>query len=275
MIRETDYKNCEIWKTKEDFSSCSLDVIVLSFNGLETSKDFLKFFLLNTPHDNVRLIWVDNGSSDGTRKFLQKTFDEVVENGVLILSNTNLGVIEGRNLGFDVSNFINGEEPPCEKLMFLDNDQFVGEGWLEHHLAVLDQGYDLVGVEAWQLSDSFMPVLHIKRLNQFFHYVGCGGMVIKREVTDEIGMFDTRFSPAYFEDPDFCLRSVESGFKIGWNIKAKIVHMPHRTLGQIDSNKKHKILLSSLFKFREKWKGKRLPVMRQKHLEVFSSLQER
>ena len=270
MIQIKDYKNCEIWKTQED-SSCPLDLIVLSFNGLPTSKDFLKFFLQNTPHDKVRLIWVDNGSSDGTTTFLKKTFDAVVENGILVLSKTNLGVIEGRNLGFDVSGFIDGDKGPCDKLMFLDNDQFVCEGWLDQHMSVLDEGYDLVGVEAWQLSDSFMPVLHIKRLNQFFHYVGCGGMIIRRKVTDKIGMFDERFSPAYFEDPDFCLRAMENGFKIGWNAKAKIIHMPHRTLGQVNQSKKHKILLSSLFKFREKWKGKRLPVIRQKNLEVFSS----
>jgi GT2 family glycosyltransferase len=79
--------------------------------------------------------------------------------------------------------------------------------------------YDLVGADAWLMDSSFMPRHNCKKKGDPYTYVGCGGMMVKKEVVDRLGLFDEQFNPAYFEDPDFNFRAREAGFKIGWNQK--------------------------------------------------------
>jgi len=78
-----------------------------------------------------------------------------------------------------------------------------------------------VGCEAWQMlppgrqsgkfftgteviDRSYYPFRKCIKPDETFTYIGCGGTLIKRSVYDKIGLFDEQFSPAYFEDPDFC-----------------------------------------------------------------------
>jgi GT2 family glycosyltransferase len=197
-------------------------------------------------------------------------FNKNIKNGVLVFSKTNLGVINGRNLLYKISSIINGRGENFEYLMFLDNDQMVFGDWLDHHASVLNSSKaDVAGVEAWLMSPGFMPIENVKTINKSFSYVGCGGMLVKREVVENIGMFDERFNPAYFEDPDFIFRCIEKGYKVAWNIKAKIIHKPHQTLGNIKNNDRIKILQESHKKFCEKWKGKKPPVIKQIKIKEF------
>jgi len=238
----------------------SLDIIVLSHNNKKITKDFLSFLYKNSKSDcfSYRLVMVDNGSTDGTQDFLVN-FLEKKENATLILSKKNTGVIKGRNLGY----YYGSENTSSEFLMFLDNDQFVQKRWLDQHLGLISLNYDLIGVEAWVMTRNLMPSRRLTSLNQAFNYVGCGGMVVRRKVIQSIGLFDVGFSPAYFEDPDFCIRAYKAGFKIGWNSKAKICHLGHQTLGTLStSNKKEKFMRSWKY-FRSKWKYHSLPYINQ------------
>ena len=233
--------------------NASVDVIVLTHNAEDTISDFLNAFTKNT-HADHRLILMDNGSSDDTmREFL--LFPNVLAHS----SCDNLGVIGGRNKAFEHSS--------ADIVVFLDDDQFVHPGWLSHHLDVMNRGYDIVGVEAWSMTSRFYPNKQVVDITDSFNYVGCGGMMIRRHVIDSIGLFDEAFSPAYFEDPDFCFRAIEAGYKIGWNVNAKITHLSHSTLGS-DAAAEKRFLLSHR-KFIEKWRGKPLSYMKQDFLPEF------
>ena len=174
-------------------------IIVLSYNGLDITKKFLKDLYANT--ENFLLIIIDNGSTDGSADYLG-SFAAKRDNVVFEASDTNLGVINGRNHGFQM--YLGLEDKP-EYVCFLDNDQFVQKGWLEHHHAVLEQsGCDIVGVEAWLLDKNLKPVEQCKRFGGPWSYIGCGGMLMKAAIPEKIGLFDQQFNPCYFEDPDFC-----------------------------------------------------------------------
>jgi len=258
----------------EDISECqsnvyklvdkgfNVDLIVLSYNGLSVTKKFLDLLYSNTNFKDFHLIMIDNGSSDDTPDMLKGMCDKS-DNFSLVLNSKNLGVIRGRNLGFFLSN---KQANKSKHIMFLDNDQYVQKGWLENHLEVLDKGYDIVGVEAWQMNKRFMPLKNISDRREHFSYVGCGGMLMKRFVAETVGSFDTIFNPAYFEDPDYNFRCHLKGYNIAWNYKAKIVHFPHQTLGKVAHESKAKQFTNSLIKFRAKWKTMKLPIMRQKEL---------
>lgn len=232
------------------------DIVCLVHNNLSVTKMFAENIIGNT--ENYELIFIDNGSNDGAEKFLEKGQDK----WKLIKSKENLGVIKGRNLG---ATYVS-----ADYFVNIDNDQIVGPGWLENLHNLMLNGYDIVGTEAWRLTPptgkgmivtsngtqmkrDYFPFKHCKHKNESFSYIGCGGMLIKREVYNNIGLFDERFSPAYFEDPDFCYRAIKAGYKLGWLYKNNIVHLEHQTIGSQKLFQKSHQFTQSLKKFQDKW----------------------
>lgn len=208
------------------------------------------------------LIFVDNGSTDGTTDYVRAGEAEGKWTGVYLRENT--GVITGRNIGFKhvtASYFVN-----------LDNDQYVGPGWLESLHAKLSEGYDVAGCEAWKLfppgskgtlvhngviinGREYYPQVRCTRPTDQFTYIGCGGMLVKTEVVKNIGLFDEQFSPAYFEDPDFAFRAIQNGYRLAWAPTCRINHLAHQTLGTQKSFKQTDQFFKSWGKFKAKWKG--------------------
>ena len=240
-------------------------LVVLTYNSLDTTKEFLKLLFENTDKEKYNLFLVDNCSSDDTQSYILD-IQSKNENVFVVLSEKNLGVSGGRNLGYHIAK---REAPIFDYLLFLDNDQYVSSGWLENHMSIMSHGYDVIGVEAWQMTDYFRPIKRIERIGETFSYVGGGGMMIKREVVEKIGLFDNRYNPLYFEDPDYCFTAYYAGYKIGWNAKSKIEHHPHVTTRSMDKNIVNNAFLNSISKFREKWKGKKPPLLRQLKLPEF------
>lgn len=234
-------------------SHAQTTIVVLSHNNLPVTKKFLDLLFSHT--EKFNLIMIDNGSTDGTVNYLNETLSmfgnpnmeqEIV---TLVLNQENLGVIGGRNMGYAIF-----QSDPTEYLCLLDNDQFVQKGWLEQYHDFMNvTNSDIIGADAWLMNKNFKPIYNCKKINDAFTYVGCGGMMIKKEVLDKIGMFDERFNPAYFEDPDFNFRARQSGYKISWNFSAKITHLPHQTLGK--SKDRMKYFQNSYEKFKSKWDG--------------------
>jgi GT2 family glycosyltransferase len=229
----------------------STTIIVLAYNNVDMSKRFLNALYNNT--SNFNLILIDNNSTDGSVEYF-KDFSVNRNNITLIFNESNLGVIGGRNQGYDTYQKIY-EKTKDDYFVFLDNDQICQKNWLlDHHDFMKKGNYDIIGVEAWLLSSAFWPVKNCKKPGEPFSYVGCGGMMIKKYVSDKIGMFDEIYNPCYFEDPDFCIRAMQNGFSIGWNYRSNIIHIPHQTLGKINQSKRHKLLINSHSKFKDKWK---------------------
>jgi GT2 family glycosyltransferase len=227
----------------------NVDLIVLVHNRLDVTRRFFDALKLN-PSNNLRsIVVIDNGSNEETSSYL---FNEIgARPDVRVFrSESNIGVIEGRNLGWSKVK----DQDVESGVMFLDNDQIVRHGWLDSHIEFLRRNsYDLVGVEAWKMSDDFRPIRKCNKSDRTFTYVGCGGMLMRKKVPLRIGMFDSRFSPAYFEDPDFNIRALASGFRIGWNTDRIVDHEEHSTLRGQDW-KNH--FRSSYLSMVSKWQGR-------------------
>jgi len=227
------------------------EIIVLTHNNIKVTKQFIELIYKNTK--DFGLVIADNFSTDGTREYLKSLS---YKNFSLSFHNKNEGIVRGRNLAYSTSLQISSNKY-SEYVVFLDNDQFVKKDWLDSYLLLADKGYDVIGKEAWQMKKDFYPFRRIQSLNENFNYVGCGGMMIKNEVIKYMGLFDERFSPFYFEDPDFCFRSDFGGFRIGWNSANVIDHQKHNlTL----SGERRKGFMKSWKKFKEKWKDYKMPI---------------
>ena len=233
------------------------DIIVLVHNNLSITQGFVKRLFENT--ENFHLIFVDNGSTDKVKGFLKEGC--LQERWELIRLDDNVGVIKGRNRG--------AQAIKSDYFLNIDNDQYVKPGWLSSLHKLMDKGYDIVGSEAWQLlpldtkriivvsgisqSAAYFPFRHCSSKTEKFTYIGCGGMLIKREVYDDIGLFDERYSPFYFEDPDYCFSAIKHGYKLGWLHSRLISHLGHQTINNQHLANKNKQFIKSWKLFQEKW----------------------
>jgi GT2 family glycosyltransferase len=229
-----------------------ISILVLTFNHLDKTKQFLELLYKNTKPE-FNLVIVDNGSSDGTKDFLEKL---EYKNLIVHYNWSNRGIIGGRNQAYRIlkNNF---EE--LDKVIFLDNDQFVKKNWDNYYLDLFSLGYDIVGIEAWKMRSNFLPYCRINSIKEEFSYIGCGGMMIKNSVIEDIGLFDVQFNPFYFEDPDFCFRGYQKGYRIGWCSENIIEHQKHDlTL----KGERKKVFFENLNKFYKKWREISLPLIK-------------
>jgi len=230
-----------------------LEILLLTCNNLVNTKSCIDHLFKHTY--DFALIIIDNGSTDETPSYLKELTD-AHDNITLCMKKHNMGVVDGRNFAYEMSLVMT---KPANYVCFLDNDQLVQKGWVKNYFDLLDRGADIVGAEGWQMRDDFYPMRKVTKGSETFSYVGCGGMMFSHRVIDIVGVLDERFNPMYFEDPDFCFRAVKAGFKIKWDTKDGIFHIPHRLLG--NQNERAKQFRKSWKLFQEKWKEESIPMM--------------
>ena len=199
-------------------------IIILTWNGLDYTRDCLTSLSARTPiGQGVRVVVVDNGSTDGTLPYLRDLeWITLIENG------RNLGFVRGNNVGIRAV-------PSDHDVVLLNNDVVIPQtGWLEEIQRAAYAAED-IGVVGCRLQLPDGQLLHAgaqmplgsfwgqqigsleKDVNQYsadrdVESVVGASMYIKRSVLEAIGLLDEAFF-SYYEDTDFCLRAAEAGFR--------------------------------------------------------------
>ena len=91
---------------------------------------------------------------------------------------------------------------------------------------------------------------HLFNKNRKVGWVGAGFMLIKKEVFNQIGLFDEFFF-MYYEDVDFCKRASDAGFEVWYLGKIKVKHLTGASSG--DRNKIREMSQKSLAYYKEKY----------------------
>jgi glycosyltransferase involved in cell wall biosynthesis len=136
-----------------------IDIIFLTFNRIEFTKEAIKAMIANTDWTQVsRLMVYDDGSTDGTREYLQDVKLPVATDYIY------------RRLGGPVA-IMNDylSRKPADVFAKIDNDVLLPPGWLPECLKVLDTHpkLDLLGIEAFfpvqagQAARGYVPAKHI------------------------------------------------------------------------------------------------------------------
>ena len=99
-------------------------VVILNWNGEEMLRQFLPSVLMHTQLPDVEIVVADNGSTDGSLKFLQTQAVRV------IALDQNYGFAEGYNRAI--------EQVDAEYVLLLNSDVEVTEGWLTTMLEYMD-----------------------------------------------------------------------------------------------------------------------------------------
>ena len=232
-------------------------IIIITFNQIEFTIQCVESIKRMTD-EPYELIFVDNGSTDGTAAYL-----ESIGGARVIRNQTNRGFPAAVNQGIEVAT--------GEQVLLFNNDTVVTTGWLARMLATLasdpkiglvgpcsnyvgseqqvNVNYDsLAGLDgfAWEMGKT-----HDRAVEDTHRLIGfC--LLIRRAVVDEIGLLDERFGIGCFEDDDYCLRAIRAGWRAVIARDAFVHHFGGRTFlgNNIDLSA---ILRENEKRFRDKW----------------------
>jgi len=124
-------------------------------------------------------------------------------------------------------------------VVLLNDDTLVGPGWLESLRSglELDPSLGCVGPQVADLaidgSNTFDP-----ETKPYVDYVALCCAMIPRPVFDRVGLLDVQFKPALFEDADFGVRIIQSGYRSAEVEVPGFWHACNGTLGKINEDRR-------------------------------------
>ncbi len=217
-----------------------ISVIIVNYNGVQHLDECLTS-LSNQSFHHFEIIFVDNGSTDGSVGYVENYFPDIRT------------VALGKNEGFCRGNNVGLRYASGDFIALLNNDTLADTRWLEemynamkkdstigicsscmvnyYSREVLDtagDGYDICGV-GFKVGEG-MPVSDFQ--TQRYVFGSCAGAALyRRSMLGEIGFLDDRFF-AYGEDLDLSFRAKLAGYKCLYVPKAVVYHKINQTFGR-------------------------------------------
>ncbi|WP_343066721.1 glycosyltransferase [Dissulfurirhabdus thermomarina] len=239
-----------------------VSIVILTYNQLRYTKRCVESLEAHTPEPH-EVIFVDNGSTDGTRKWLARRVKRHPR-WRLVANEKNLGFSKGCNQGIQAAR--------GRTILLLNNDVVVTEGWLSGLLECLESAPDvgIVGPMTNEISGpQRVPEPGYRTLEELPAYaaafreahrhrrIPCRRivgfcMLFRRELVERIGPLDERFGTGNFEDDDFCLRAAVAGYR---NLIAGDVFIHHYGSRSFAGNRVDyaSSMAGNRDRFREKW----------------------
>lgn len=172
--------------------SPSVSVVIINWNGMPFVKDCIKSVYRQT-YPNIReIIFVDNGSTDDSVKFVKKNFPRIK----IVRNRKNLGVAEAQNIGLKKAK---GDFIAC-----IHNDNTADKNWVRELVRRIRMSgpetvctesasaYHKLGVINGSLNVLSYNILNVHRDQTRKFYPGTGAMMIKN------GVLKNYFDPEYF-----------------------------------------------------------------------------
>lgn len=226
--------------------SPAVSVVVVNWNRRELLEGCLASLRRQTLQD-FELIFVDNGSTDGSAEFVRREWPSAT----LILNSDNRGFCEANNQG------IRAASAPL--IALLNNDAEAEPGWLEALVGVMRQAPDVGMVASKILSFEDPSVIDkvghliypdgqnrgrgsgVRDRGQFDQveevaWPDGAAALYRRAMLDEIGLFDQDFF-AYADDAELGLRARLAGWRCLYAPTARVRHRLGSTLGRLSARR--------------------------------------
>jgi len=209
------------------------------------------------------VIVVDDGSSDATPQRLAGV------GGIRALRNPeNLGFIGSCNAGAAVAQ--------GEYVLFLNNDTVVTTGWLDALVRCIETAPEagLVGAKlvypdgrlqeaggivfddasGWNYGRFEEPDDPRYSFRREVDYCSGAAILLRRDLFEKLGRFDTRYAPAYYEDTDLAFAVRASGLKVYVEPASVVIHFEGITSGTDTASGIKRYQVVNRGKFQDKWK---------------------
>lgn len=211
--------------------------IVLNWNGKEVTAACLRS-LLASDYPHLRVVVVDNGSTDGSADYLSSEFPTVT----LLRNRTNLGFTGGNNRGI---RYALAEGP--DHILLLNNDTVVDRECVSHLVRVAEGNprhgasnpkiyYFNPPNRLWYAGGAFSLWKGVSEhwgrktvdegqydhLRKVTFVTGCA-LFIRASVLREVGLLDERLF-IYSEDTDLSVRIRKAGYQLAYVPRARVWH---------------------------------------------------
>ena len=226
-------------------------VVVPVHDRLEYTRQFVDHLVACTDLSSTEVVFVDNGSRDGTPEFLR-----TCRFATVLRCEENAGVAAAWNRGARA-----GHAPV---VCFVNNDVVVTPGWLEALLAGL-----AASPATWCVGPLYTKGERPPRFDVLAASVASmppetrvGGIVgfcfaVRRDAFERLRGFDEGFRIAGWEDTDFYVRLVDRGHPPRVVMNSLIHHYGGRTGDDMPSEARE-VIMANQARFARKW-GRDIP----------------
>jgi len=211
-----------------------ISIVIPAYNAVTYTKQCVDKVYSSGSNYTFEVIVVDNASDDETQDEMEKETLEQT-NFSYYRMEENLGFAGGVNFGI--------QKARGQYVVILNNDTLPTAGWLDDMVAAFESDPTLgivspvsnyVG-EGPQLEPTAIEIkpeeidTYSSRLKGRGVYNEPGRLVffcamIRRSVIEQIGLLDEGYIKGNFEDDDYCLRAILSGYKLGVAKSAFVFH---------------------------------------------------
>ena len=194
-------------------------IITLTYNNCKKATEpFLESLYKYTDESLFDLIVVENGSTDETKDILNQ-WQQKKSNIKIIYNEENKGYSIGNNQGIKIA------KTPYVAL--LNNDILLAPNWIEDLLLIYEKEQNVGLVSPTIINTYTRPNVNTKNyikkieklkkkpLKKTYHKVFDGifsCVIIPKNVIEKVGLMDTKYTPAWFEDNDYSFRTIMAGF---------------------------------------------------------------
>ena len=220
----------------------SISIIIVNWNTCDYLDRCLESLQQYSRSSDFEIIVVDNASQDGSIAMLQERYPNVR----IVESTKNLGFAAGNNLAI--------RESHAEWIFLLNPDTVLNQDVLNKLTSFFVSNPDAGAVspklinpdgtlqvsswpfptlfrEFWRLFhlDLLYPISQYPRkiweqqTPQAVGYVQGTAILLRREVFDQVGLFDEDYF-MYTEEVDLCRRIKQAGWEIFWYPRAEVIH---------------------------------------------------
>ncbi|WP_223065952.1 bifunctional glycosyltransferase family 2 protein/class I SAM-dependent methyltransferase [Paenibacillus caui] len=233
-------------------------IIIITYNQLKYTQECIASIRQYTEAGTYELIVIDNNSTDGTQEWLSSQQDILS-----VLNTQNFGFPKGCNQGIALAK--------GETVLLLNNDTVVTPRWLELLLERLysDECIAAVGPVTNNMSNYQQIQVPYKTIDEMITFADqynkpdddayeyrlrlmgfC--LLMKKQIIEQIGFLDERFSPGNYEDDDLSYRIIEAGYHLVLCKNVFIHHYGSVSFGA-QNDKYTALLKKNKQKFIEKW----------------------
>ena len=240
-----------------------VSIIVPVYNQFAYTYNCIKSIVWNTGDVKYEIIIADDVSTDFT-----VDIKKVLPGVKVVRNKENLRFLRNCNNA--------AKQAKGKYILFLNNDTQVFGNWLKPMVDAMenDPSIGMTGSKliypdgklqeaggilwsdgsAWNFGNGQNP--HAPQFNYVKEadYISGAAIMIRHSLWDEIGGFDERYAPAYYEDTDLAFEVRCHGYKVIYIPKSEVVHFEGRSNGTDTSVGLKAYQVENAKKFYEKWK---------------------
>jgi O-antigen biosynthesis protein len=223
-----------------EYDNPTVSLIIPLYAHAELTRACLTSIREHTSHVSYEVILVDDEADDETKRLL-----EAVQGAKIVHNEQNIGYLRSVNRGASMAR--------GRWLVLFNNDTEVTRGWLRAMLACAESAEDIgvvtpkfiypdgslneAGGIIWR-DGTGVNYGRGEQPNHFQYeyrrevdYGSAAALMVNAELWRQVGGYDERYLPMFYEDADLCFEARERGLRVVYEPEAVVVHVEGATTG--------------------------------------------